>query len=41
MPRFTINGQDAETTPGTTILNAARALGITIPTLCAHPDLTP
>jgi formate dehydrogenase alpha subunit len=41
MPRFTINGQDAETTPGTTILNAARTLGITIPTLCAHPDLTP
>jgi len=36
-----INDQRVETAPGTTILEAARAVGITIPTLCYHPDLTP
>ncbi len=41
MIKFTINGQIAENTPGTTILNAAKAVGITIPTLCYHHDLTP
>jgi predicted molibdopterin-dependent oxidoreductase YjgC len=41
MTRFTINGQSAETAPGTTILKAAREVGIAIPSLCNHPDLTP
>ena len=26
--------------PGTTLLNAARKIGISIPTLCYHPDLS-
>ena len=30
----TINGRSVEVEPGTTILEAARQLGITIPTLC-------
>lgn len=41
MIHFTINGQISETAPGTTILKAARMVGITIPTLCYHHDLSP
>jgi len=41
MISFTINGQVVEAAPGMTVLTAARQAGITIPTLCAHPDLTP
>jgi len=38
---LTINGQSVHCAPGTTILDAARSLGIAIPTLCHHPDLKP
>ncbi len=41
MINFSINGQISETAPGTTILIAAQEAGITIPTLCAHKDLSP
>ena len=36
-----INGQDISVEPGTTILQAARILGIDIPTLCHDPELAP
>jgi formate dehydrogenase major subunit/formate dehydrogenase alpha subunit len=36
-----INGQNLLVAPGTTVLQAAEQAGITIPTLCDHPDLTP
>ncbi|MGC9521367.1 MAG: molybdopterin-dependent oxidoreductase [Anaerolineae bacterium] len=35
-----INGQPVEAESGQTILEAAQAAGIDIPTLCYHPDLT-
>jgi NADH-quinone oxidoreductase subunit G/[NiFe] hydrogenase diaphorase moiety small subunit len=35
----TIDGKDHKVPLGTTILDAARQLGIRIPTLCHHPDL--
>jgi len=41
MIKLTINNQPIEVPDGTTVLQAARANGITIPTLCDHPDLTP
>ncbi len=41
MTKLTINNQPLEVPDGTTVLQAARANGITIPTLCDHPDLTP
>ncbi|MDD4254176.1 MAG: 2Fe-2S iron-sulfur cluster-binding protein [Methanofollis sp.] len=37
----TIDGQKIEVEKGTTALEAARALGIEIPTLCNHPGLPP
>jgi len=37
---LTINGQSVVAPDGSTILEAARAAGIRIPTLCHHPDLT-
>ena len=37
--RATINGREVEVASGTTILEAARACGVRIPTLCHHPDL--
>lgn len=37
--RLTINGQAIQVAQGATILDAARAAGIFIPTLCHHPDL--
>lgn len=37
---LTINGQRASASEGSTILEAARAAGIRIPTLCHHPDLS-
>ena len=40
MTKLTINGQIVETAPGMTILKAAHEVGITIPTLCYHPDLS-
>ena len=36
-----IDGKKVITTAGTTILNAADAAGIKIPTICYHPTLTP
>lgn len=38
---LTIDGISVEVADGTTVLNAARQAGITIPTLCDHPHLTP
>jgi formate dehydrogenase alpha subunit len=40
MPNLTINGQPVTAVKGQSILQAARAAGITIPTLCFHPDLS-
>jgi predicted molibdopterin-dependent oxidoreductase YjgC len=37
---LTINGQKVAAEEGTTILEAARDVGIHIPTLCHHPDLS-
>lgn len=37
--RATIDGREVEVPSGTTILAAARACGVRIPTLCHHPDL--
>ena len=36
-----IDGQSVCVQPGQTVLQAARAAGIVIPTLCYHPDLSP
>jgi formate dehydrogenase major subunit len=38
---LTIDGISVEVADGTTVLNAARQAGVTIPTLCDHPNLTP
>lgn len=38
---ITINGQRVEAFPGQTVLEAAAAAGIRIPTLCHHPRLPP
>ena len=37
---LTIDGQPIEATDGTTILDAAKSLGVEIPTICYHPSLT-
>jgi len=39
--RLTIDGQSIETTPGTTILDAAKSIGIQIPTLCLVKGVKP
>jgi NADH-quinone oxidoreductase subunit G/[NiFe] hydrogenase diaphorase moiety small subunit len=36
---ITIDGVEAKVPFGATILDAARSMGVTIPTLCHHPDL--
>lgn len=41
MATITINGKQLEVPDGTTVLRAAQANGIEIPTLCDHPHLTP
>ncbi len=41
MVNLTIDGQEVQVEEGTTILEAARRIGIEIPHLCYHPDLTP
>ena len=41
MIHLTINGKPIEVPDGTTVLRAAEMAGITIPTLCDHPHLTP
>jgi len=38
---LTINGQKVSAQPGQTVLQAAKAAGIDIPTLCHHPALAP
>ncbi len=38
---ITINGQAIEAEPAQTVLEAAKAYGIEIPTLCHHKDLSP
>lgn len=38
--KVTIDGKTADVPEGTTILDAARLLGVDIPTLCHHPKLT-
>ena len=38
---LTIDGKEARTEHGTTLLEAAQSLGIYIPALCHHPDLPP
>ena len=38
---LTINGQQVKAEPGATVLEAARAANIYLPTLCYHPDLPP
>jgi NADH dehydrogenase/NADH:ubiquinone oxidoreductase subunit G len=38
---LTIDGQTVTVPAGTTILNAAKTLGVDIPTICYHPALTP
>ena len=38
---MTINGTGVKAEPGVTVLEAAQAHGIYIPTLCHHPKLTP
>ncbi len=37
---LTVNGRTVRVPSGTTILSAAREIGIAIPTLCYHPNLT-
>lgn len=41
MVELTINGQKIQVPEDSTVLSAARQAGITIPTLCDHPDLKP
>ncbi|MBE7557763.1 molybdopterin-dependent oxidoreductase [bacterium] len=41
MPVVTLNGQSASYRPGQSILEAARAAGIDIPTLCHDPRIAP
>lgn len=41
MIRLTIDGKPVEVPAGSTVLEAAQKAGVTIPTLCHHPDLKP
>jgi formate dehydrogenase major subunit len=41
MIKLTIDGKDIEVQEGTTVLEAAEAAGVYVPTLCHHPQLTP
>jgi predicted molibdopterin-dependent oxidoreductase YjgC len=41
MVNLKINGQDVQVPDGMTVLQAATEAGVTIPTLCDHPDLHP
>jgi len=38
---LTIDGREVQVPPGTTVLEAARSIGIEIPTFCWHPKLKP
>lgn len=37
---FTLNGETVHAPAGSTVLDAARAAGVEIPTVCYHPNLT-
>ena len=39
MVNLTINGKPVQTEKGTTVLDAAKSIGINVPALCHHPDL--
>lgn len=41
MIKLTIDGKTIEVMEGTTVLEAAEAAGVYVPTLCHHPQLTP
>jgi formate dehydrogenase major subunit/formate dehydrogenase alpha subunit len=41
MIHLKINGQDVQAEEGMTVLQAAQQVGVTIPTLCDHPNLEP
>jgi formate dehydrogenase alpha subunit len=41
MVSLKINGKKIQVAPNTTVLEAAQQLGVVIPTLCHHKDLTP
>ena len=41
MIKLTIDGKTIEVQEGTTVLEAAEAAGVFVPTLCHHPQLTP
>lgn len=41
MMNLTIDSQKVQVEEGTSVLEAARGIGIEIPTLCSHPDLAP
>jgi predicted molibdopterin-dependent oxidoreductase YjgC len=41
MINLKINGKEVQVPEGTTVLKAAAQAGVTIPTLCNHPDLHP
>ncbi len=41
MPKLTIDGRNVEVAEGASVLDAARALGIDIPSLCHHADYEP
>jgi NADH dehydrogenase/NADH:ubiquinone oxidoreductase subunit G len=41
MVTLTIDGQTVTVPKGTTLLNAAKTIGVEIPTICYHPALTP
>ena len=41
MPRLTIDSRQVDVPDGATLLDAARRLGIDVPTLCFHPGLSP
>jgi NADH-quinone oxidoreductase subunit G len=40
MPKCTIDGKEIEVPQGTTVIQAARDIGIHVPHFCWHPDLT-
>jgi len=37
--KLTIDGREVEVPKGTNIVEAAKLIGVDIPTLCYHPDL--
>ncbi len=41
MPKLTVDGRTVEVDPGSTVLDAARRLGIAVPTLCYKEGLEP